>query len=106
MYSLTVNYPISEGSTFDMDYYQHSHMPLVAKLLADYGYQGYVLHTGVGAGPASQELAHSRVELIFDTPESLQAGLAAKSAEIMADIPNYTNINPEMSFSDVSVELG
>ena len=105
MYALTVNYPVSDNSTFDMGYYQQSHIPLCGKLLADYGYQGYILHTGPGAAPGSQDLSYARIELIFDSAQSLQAGLDANGAEITADIANYTNVKPQMSFSDVSVEL-
>jgi hypothetical protein len=38
--SITVLYPNVDDATFDMDYYKTTHMPMVAKEFADYGFQG------------------------------------------------------------------
>jgi hypothetical protein len=39
--------------------------------------------------------------LHIDTMEHLQAGMAAESATIMADIPNYTDIQPHIQIDEV-----
>lgn len=105
MYAMTVNYPKSDNSTFDADYYHQTHMALCARLLKDHGYQGHVLHAGRGAQPGANDQSHVTVELLFDSQESLQSGLAAHGAEITGDVPNYTNVRPEISFSEVSISL-
>ena len=44
--------------------------------------------------------------LLFESAEQMGAGLAAHGKEIGADITNYTNCTPGMSFSEVEVSLG
>lgn len=105
MYAMTVNYPKSDNSSFDADYYHQTHMPLCARLLNDYGYQGHVLHAGKGAQPGTSDQSYVTVELLFNSLESLQSGLGAHGAEITGDVPNYTNVRPEVSFSEVNISL-
>ena len=105
MYCMTVTYPVGEDTHFDYDYYQATHMPLCARLLADHGYRGVVMRNNSGKGPGSGGLSYVSVDLLFESLEQLQAGLAAGGKEITADIPNYTNVQPQMSFSEASVEL-
>ena len=105
MYAMTVNYPISDDSNFDADYYRQSHIPLCSRLLADHGYQGHILHGGKGESPGASDQSYATVELLFDSLGSLQAGLAAHGAEITGDIPNYTNVRPQVSFSQVDLNL-
>ena len=77
MYCMTVTYPVGEDTHFDYDYYQATHMPLCARLLADHGYRGVVMRNNSGKGPGSGGLSYVSVDLLFDSLEQLQAGLAA-----------------------------
>ncbi len=105
MYCLTVTYPIGEDTRFDSDYYQDQHMPLCARLFADFGYRGSVLRSNQGKAPASGDLNYASVDLLFDSLDQLQAALAAGGREVSADLVNYTNAKPTMSFSEVSVDI-
>ena len=105
MYCLTVTYPIGEDTTFDSDYYQNQHMPLCARLFADFGYRGSVLRSNQGKAPGSGDLNYACVDLLFDSPDQLQAALAAGGREVSADLVNYTNVKPMMSFAEVSLEI-
>jgi uncharacterized protein (TIGR02118 family) len=105
MYCLTVTYPKSEGSSFDLDYYRDKHVPLCARLFADHGFRGAVLRSAEGRGPGSADLNHASVDLLFDSQEQLQAALAAGGQEVSADVVNYTDVKPRMSFGEVSLEL-
>lgn len=106
MHCLSVSYPIGDGTTFDYDYYRTSHMPLCARLFADHGYRGYVLRSGQGRAPGKADLNYASVDLLFDSAEQMAAALAAGGREVTADIANYTNTQPVMSFGEVEVELG
>ena len=106
MYCMTVEYPKTEGSRFDYDYYRDHHMPLCSRLFADHGFRGVVLRTGGGKGPGSGDLNWVSLDLIFDSVEQLQAALAAAGQEVTADVPNYTDVRPRMSFAEIAVELG
>lgn len=103
MYCLTVSYPKGEDTKFDFDYYRDTHIPLCARLLADHGYKGYVLRTEEGKGPGSGDLTYASIDLMFESAEQMQGGLAAAGAEINGDIPNYTNVKPRMSFGEIQV---
>ncbi|NHN36578.1 EthD family reductase [Pseudomaricurvus alcaniphilus] len=105
MYCMTVDYPKTEGSEFNFDYYRDRHMPLCAQLFADYGYRGSVLRKAPGKGPGSGDLSWASLDVIFASKEQLQAGLAACGKQVADDVPNYTNVKPRMSFAEIEVAL-
>jgi uncharacterized protein (TIGR02118 family) len=41
--------------------------------------------------------------LLFDSVEAFQAGFGPHAQEIMADIPNYTNVEPAIQISEVKL---
>ena len=84
MIRLSVFYPSTEGATFDHDYYRNSHIPLCVKT---WGLDG----PNVAA-----------VHFKFASPEALQAAMgAAGTADILADVPNYTSIAPVLQTSEI-----
>jgi uncharacterized protein (TIGR02118 family) len=91
MIRVSVLYPLSEGSTFDRDYYLNSHMPLTRDL-----FKSALLKDEIWSGmsvpglPATYEIL---LHMYFDSLESF-ASLQEHSATLMADVPNYTNIQP------------
>jgi uncharacterized protein (TIGR02118 family) len=105
MYCLTVSYPKGENSTFDHEYYNDTHIPLCQRLFADHGLRGTVLRTDQGKAPGAGDLNHASIDLVFDSAEGLQAALAAGGREVTADIVNYTNAQPSMSFSAINIAL-
>jgi uncharacterized protein (TIGR02118 family) len=105
LFCLTVTYPNSEGSHFDQDYYVEKHLALCAELFAAHGFRGSVVKFGQGKSPGQAGLNHASVDLLFDSQEQMQAGLAAGGKQIVADVANYTNIKPQMSFAEVLLAL-
>jgi uncharacterized protein (TIGR02118 family) len=104
MIRVTVSYPTTPGARFDLDYYMQKHMPLVAGLLSKFGMTGYSVSKGLaGFAPGSPAEFMITAQLNIDTMEHLQAGMAAESATIMADIPNYTDIAPHIQIDEVLV---
>ncbi|HMC40761.1 MAG TPA: EthD family reductase [Acidimicrobiales bacterium] len=93
MIRLSVFYPSGEGSTFDHDYYRDQHVPLACKA---WGLSGAEIDKGVD-GPYV-----AAVHFRFDSPDALSAALAAPgTADVMADVANYTNIAPVLQTSEV-----
>jgi len=43
------------------------------------------------------------VDLLFDSVEAFQAAFGAAEAEIVADIPNYTSIEPVVQISETII---
>ena len=103
MYCVTVTYPKSEGSNFNYDYYVQTHIPLCAKLLAQYGYLGYVLRSKQGEAPGTDELSYASIDLIFESQQQMETGLAEAGGPIIADVANYTNVKTQMSFSELAL---
>ena len=104
MIKVRVLYANRNGATFDMDYYCNRHIVLVRQLLGD-AVKGLEVDQGVAS---SQDpvpflaIGH----LWFDSVEDFQAGLAAHGPAIMADISNYTNVEPVIQVSEIKVSNG
>jgi uncharacterized protein (TIGR02118 family) len=93
MYRFSVFYPVTEGATFDHDYYANQHVPLAMKT---WGLDSAQIEKGVN-GPY--------VAAVHFTFESLEAMGEAMGAEgtgaVMADIANYTTIAPVVQTSEI-----
>lgn len=89
MLVITILYPRTDDSTFDMDYYTSSHMPLLADAIGD-ACQGW----GAASIPAGKYAAMGWA--MVTSKEAFDSAMAARGAEIMGDVPNYTNVQPEL----------
>ena len=93
MIRLTVMYPKTEGASFDHDYYRDKHVPLALKT---WGLDGAEIDKGVD-GPYV-----AAVHFRFESLEALQAAMgAAGTGEVIADVANYTTIQPVMQTSEI-----
>ena len=100
MISLTVLYPQTADSHFDMDYYLNIHTPLVKERLASIGLVGVDLRAGLaGVAPNSPSDYAMICNLNFGSIEELQNAMAAHGPELTGDIPNFTNVQPKMQIS-------
>lgn len=103
MIKLSVMYANAEGNTFDLNYYLNKHIPLVAKLLGD-AVKGATVEEGISGGaPGSTAPYAAMGNLYFDSLESFQNSFGPNAPEIMADLPNFTNIEPTVQISTVKV---
>jgi uncharacterized protein (TIGR02118 family) len=84
MIRFSVLYPVTEGATFDHDYYATKHVPLAVKT---WGLSGAEIDKGLN-GPYV-----AAVHFLFESTEAMGAALAAEgTAAVMADVANYTTI--------------
>jgi uncharacterized protein (TIGR02118 family) len=97
---VTVMYPETEGARFDLDYYMKTHMPLLAAHGADLGLQGYWVVRGVGTPGGGKPAYRIIATLAVDSLEKFGKGMHAHGKEIMGDIPNFTDIQPVIQFSE------
>jgi uncharacterized protein (TIGR02118 family) len=94
MIRVTVNYPSAEGSTFDHDYYQNTHIPLCRTSWP--AAKSAEIDKGVN-GPNV-----AAVHFTFDSMEAFQASMGSEATVgVMADVANYTNIAPVMQISEI-----
>lgn len=94
MIGVTILYPKSDDSTFDIDYYTNSHMPMFAGHLGD-ACQGW----GVIAAKGNDY--HAVGWAMVDSEEAFNTAMAAHGAEIIGDVANYTNVAPVLVVGDV-----
>jgi len=103
MIKVSVMYPNQPGKTFDMDYYLKSHMPMVKARLGD-AFKGMSVEQGLGGAAPGAPAAYTAMgHLLFDSLEAFQSAFARHAAEFLADIPNYTAIEPVIQVSEVKM---
>jgi uncharacterized protein (TIGR02118 family) len=103
MIKVSVLYPAGDGSKFDMDYYCKSHMPMVQQKLGA-ACKSVAVEQGLGGGaPGSSPTYAAMGHLYFDSVAEFQAAFAPHTTAIMADVPNYTNIQPLIQVSEVKM---
>ena len=93
MIRLSVFYPVTEGASFDHDYYREKHVPLAVRT---WGLEGAEIDKGVD-GPYV-----AAVHFTFDSLDALQQAMAAEgTADVLADVANYTTIAPVLQTSEI-----
>ncbi len=101
MIKVTVMYPGGGSTRFDADYYFGKHLPMVKskvgpalkKLDSELGMAG----GAPGTLPTYVAMCH----LYFESVDAFQGNFGPHAPEIMADIPNYTNVQPLIQISEV-----
>ncbi|GAB3959629.1 EthD family reductase [Spirosoma harenae] len=98
---VSIMYPYAEGKTFNMEYYETKHMPMVA------GYLGsnlvkYTIEKGLASGIPNQPLPFMAIGIFYvKNLNEYQAAIAPNRDAIRADFANYTNITPVILVSEV-----
>jgi uncharacterized protein (TIGR02118 family) len=94
MIRVSMMYPVSDGATFNLDYYKTTHMgdivmrtPGVIRFEIDQAIDGPYFMIG---------------QIYFESAEALDAAVNGPTAgEAWADVPNFTNIQPVMQVSRI-----
>lgn len=88
--TVTVLYPAKEGVTFDLEYYQTKHMPLVLEKWGPLGMKQAII----------TDLRHTdqpyiiQATLHWDSVESIKKASAVHGAEVMGDVVNFYSDKP------------
>lgn len=101
MIKVSVLYPNNEGTTFDMDYYCNSHMPMVQEKLGAACKRTAAEQGLGGAAPGSSAPYIAMGHLYFDSAEAFTAAFTPHAQAIMGDVPNFTNAEPIVQVSEV-----
>ena len=93
MIRVSVFYPETEGASFDHDYYRDKHVPLAVRTWSP-------LSAEIDKGVDGPNVA--AVHLTFDSLDALQQAMAAEgTADMLADVANYTTITPVLQTSEI-----
>src|SRR5215472_14986803 len=103
MIKVTVFYVNNERSRSDMGDYCNRHIPMVREKLGQ-ACKGAAVEQGVsGAAPGSRPAFIAMGHLYFESAAEFQTAFDPHAAAIMADIPNYTDIQPTIQISEVKI---
>lgn len=94
-------YPYAEGKTFNMEYYETKHMPMVAGFLRS-NLVKYTIEKGLSSGVPNQPLPFMAIGTFYvKSLSEYQAAIAPNRDAIRADFANYTNAAPIILVSEV-----
>ncbi len=86
-------YPTTEGASFDHTYYEQNHVPLLKR---SWSPEKVEIDRGI-SGPYV-----AAVHVWFKDQDALNAAFGSPAlGEIMADVANYTTINPDLQTSEI-----
>ena len=98
---VSVMYPFAEGKTFNMEYYEARHMPMVAGFLGS-NLVKYTIEKGIASGIPNQPLPYMAIGTFYvKSLADYQAAIAPNRDAIRADFANYTNVAPIILVSEV-----
>lgn len=95
-------YPDRDGGRFDHEYYESEHRRLVQDRLSPLGLLRVEMDRGVAGADGSEAPFAASGHLYFESLEKLEAALAAHGEEVMADTPNFTNLEPVVQISRIA----
>lgn len=102
MFRVHALYPAKEGGTFDFDYYGGKHFSIVKDKCGSFGLKS-VSFQRCGPNPDGSAGPYVAIgTLEFDSPDQFQQAFAAAGEHLMADIPNFTNIEPVITAGPVT----
>ena len=103
MFKIYIFYPHNPAGRFDMAYYCERHMPMVQARIGA-ACTGFTVEAGLAGGAPGSAPAYVAVgALLVNSLEAFGAAMAQHGAEIMGDIPNYTDAQPVIQVSQIKV---
>ena len=98
---ITIMYPYAEGKTFNFEYYQTKHMPMVAGLIGS-NLVKYTIEKGLASGIPDRPQPFIAIGTFYvKNLNDYEAAIGPHRDAIRADFPNYTDTIPVISVSEV-----
>ena len=97
--SLQVIYPVTDGTHFDYDYYLSTHMALVGEHMGPH-IQSTLVTKGIAGGPDTPSPVYAVASIVFADQDAMNAAMAA-SGPVMGDLPNFTDVAPQVVIGEV-----
>lgn len=97
--AMQVMYPITDETTFDMNYYLDTHMKLVGEHMGAHLTDAFV-NKGLASGPDAPPAHYAVATLTFADQAAFDAAMG-DAGPVLADIPNFTNTTPQMLIGEV-----
>ncbi len=101
MIKVTALYRWREGAHFNHDYYHADHMRIARAALQPHGLVRLESYRVLYPGEPRPGQVVALTNAFFSDLKQAQMAAKATMAELSADIPNYTNIEPESYFAQL-----
>ena len=99
--TITVLYPNTPESRFDVDYFVGTHIPLVEKSWSGKGLTSVKLLKGAAtADPATPPPYRVITVLGFESLAAFKAAAKESGAAVMGDIANFTDVTPVVQINE------
>jgi uncharacterized protein (TIGR02118 family) len=101
LFKVSILYPNGEDKTFDLDYYQNKHMPMVAGFLGE-NLSFYEIDKGIAGRTPDEKVPYVAIGYFYvkDISEYNKA-IGENREAVVSDIKNYTNIRPIIQISEI-----
>jgi len=103
MFKVAILYPNGDDKTFDMDYYEKKHMPMVAGYLGK-NLKFYEIDKGIAGRTPNDKVPFVAIGYFYinDVAEYNKA-IAQNRDAVISDFKNYTNIQPIVQVSEIKL---
>jgi len=101
MFKVTILYPNGDDKTFDMDYYEKKHMPMVAGFIGK-NLKFYEIDKGISGRTPTDKAPFLAIGYFYITDVAEYGKVIAQNRDaIVSDFKNYTNVQPVIQISEV-----
>jgi uncharacterized protein (TIGR02118 family) len=104
MIRLTTLYPNKPGAKFDYSYYINKHIKTINEKFGPMGMVKIEVDKGVSGMSAGSPPSYIIItHIVFNSIDDFQKADAAHGKELGGDIPNFTDIEPQMQINEIVV---
>ena len=101
MFKVTILYPNGDDKTFDMEYYEKKHMPMVAGFLGS-NLKFYEIDKGIsGRGPNDKPPFLAIGYFYITSIDEYNKAIAQNRDAVISDFKNYTNVQPVVQVNEI-----
>jgi uncharacterized protein (TIGR02118 family) len=101
MFKVAILYPNGENKTFDMDYYEKTHMSMVAGFLGK-NLKFYEIDKGIAGRTPNDKVPFVAIGYFYISDvAAYNKAIAQNRDAIINDFKNYTNIQPVVQISEI-----
>lgn len=101
MFKVEILYPNGEGKTFDMEYYEQKHMPMMAGFIGK-NLVYYEIDKGISGRTPTDKSPFLAIGYFYINDIAAYNKVIAQNIDtILSDIKKYTNIQPTIQISEI-----
>ena len=101
MFKVAILYPSGDDKTFDMDYYEKKHMPMVAGFIGK-NLKFYEIDKGIAGRAPNDKAPFAAIGYFYITDVAeYNKAIAQNRDAVINDFKNYTNVQPVLQINEI-----